>query len=143
MCSPEFLTLIGKLDWIDLVPHGWAHPHPYECVDWSYGRMTGYLKIIKQDYPQFTRGFKASGWQISDGCYQALTDWGWWVADQIYNRERRPKGLRVYELDSPMKMHYHIGSWNSTTMPNSLDRPEVLETLLNLRGEFAFVKDVV
>jgi hypothetical protein len=45
-----------------------------------------------------TKGFKAPGWQISDACYRVLLDEGYWVADQKYNDERRPKALPVYRL---------------------------------------------
>ena len=52
------------------------------------------LEGLLEDY--FVKGFKAPGWQISDGVYQWLLDHGWWVADQAYNNDRRPKELKAY-----------------------------------------------
>jgi hypothetical protein len=102
--SDEFWESVP--DWCELAVHGWVHPDPYECAEWSYDRMMTLL-----DEPilwWFTRGFKAPGWQISDGCYEALLERGWWVADQPYNDDRRPSGLRVHRLGDGDHWHGHI-----------------------------------
>lgn len=91
-------------DWIELAVHGWMHPHPREAENWTYEEMDGYMSRV---HPAFVHGFKAPGWQISDGSYQWLLDHDWWVADQEYNDERRPKDLAVYKLHGE-SWHGHI-----------------------------------
>jgi len=138
LCSKEFLKKIQKLDWIDLVPHGWVHPNPLECLNWSYQESKEYLKKISK--LGMTKGFKAPGWQISDGMYQALLEEGYWVADQSYNNDRRPKDLKAYLLDSPNKLHFHInhlGGFNENEIGYSMMK------LANLKGKFGFIKDYV
>lgn len=89
-------------DWIELAVHGWAHPTPRECERWSYNEMA---KSMNRVHPRFVHGFKAPGWQISNGCYEWLRENDWWVADQDYNDERRPPELPVYKIDG---WHGHI-----------------------------------
>ena len=107
-CSIEFLDEMSSLDWIQLYPHGLYHKTSRECENWSFMRCMNYLKLC-EDLKIFEKCFKAPGWQISDGMYKALCCRGWRVADQAYNNERRPKDLEAYILDSPNKLHYHIG----------------------------------
>lgn len=137
-CSKKFLKEIKKLDWIDMVPHGWLHPTPIEAKDWTYKESVEYLERIKP--LNLTKGFKAPGWQISDGMYKALKKCGYWVADQEYNDSRRPKGLKVYKIDEPGKLHFHIGHMGGHN-PNEIGY--FLNDLIRLRGEFKFIKDVL
>ena len=122
--------------WLDLVPHGALHETARECEDWTYGQSCRYLNAIG---PEWTHGFKAPGWQISDGTYRALAGRGWWVADQTYNNNRRPAGMACYLLDSPRKRHHHI----QNDCGNGLG--ECFDDLMGLDSErgFAFVKDEV
>lgn len=92
-------------EWCELAVHGWTHPTPRECEQWTAERM---WEAIRTRPPQFVGGFKAPGWQISDGCYQACQEAGWWVADHPENEERRPDGLRVHVLDQGDHWHGHI-----------------------------------
>lgn len=93
-------------DWCELAVHGWLHPDPYECAGWTYERMQ---QAIDEKPGRFVNGFKAPGWQISDGCYAALLDNGWWVADQHLEDGRRPRGLPVYFYeDGNDRWHGHI-----------------------------------
>lgn len=108
--SPGFWSEVPV--WCELAVHGWMHPDPYECADWTYEQMA---EAIYGRPEFFVKGFKAPGWQISDGCYEALLDHGWWVADQPYNDHRRPVGLRVHLLSDtassgtdPAHWHGHI-----------------------------------
>lgn len=89
--------------WIELAVHGWLHPDPHECAGWTYERM---VELMEQPVVRrhFVNGFKAPGWQISDDCYRALEDRGWWVADQHLEDGRRPAGLRTYL--------YEDGGWH-------------------------------
>lgn len=91
-------------DWIELAVHGWLHPSPYECADWTWSRM---WSLIMDKPRHFVQGFKAPGWQISDDCYAALRYAGWWVADQHLEDHRRPKDLPVY--------FYEDGNWHGHT----------------------------
>jgi hypothetical protein len=89
--------------WIELAVHGWQHPNPHECANWTEERMEELLdsEIVRR---HFVNGFKAPGWQISDGCYRVLLRRGWWVADQHLEDGRRPEGLRTY--------FYEDGGWH-------------------------------
>lgn len=91
-------------DWVELAVHGHLHPDPYECANWSKERM---LQAIDFKPSRFVEGWKSPGWQISDGTYEALLERGWWVADQPYNDERRPEGLRVHRLGDGDHWHGH------------------------------------
>ncbi len=137
LCSYEFLMSVKILDWIDLVPHGQLHPHPRECENWTYEESVEYLKAIGHHYDIFTHGFKAPGWQISDGMYKALAEREWWVCDQPYNNDRRPKELKAFLSDDPRYVHGHI----QNDCGNGLE--EKFDYYASLHGEFAFMKDVV
>lgn len=83
--------------WVELAVHGIFHSSNYECADMTYEEFDekiAPLKFMLDEY--FVNGFKAPGWQISDGIYQWLRDHAWWVADKSYNNERRPKELDAY-----------------------------------------------
>lgn len=101
-------------NWCELAVHGWDHHSVYECAAWSSDRM---LELMSEPVVRrwFAQGFKAPGWQISDGCFAALADQGWWVADQPVNDPRRPPGLHVHRLSGtassggdPDHWHGHI-----------------------------------
>lgn len=105
LCSEPFLYRLPS--WIEIAVHGWRHDTPKECADWAEDDMRRLLnREIVRD--RFVQGFKAPGWQISDGCYQVLAERGYWVADQPYNDHRRPEGLRTHLLGSPDHWHGHI-----------------------------------
>lgn len=126
-------------DWIDLVPHGLMHPHPRECENWNHSTMRSCLKAF-EGWP-FTRGFKAPGWQLSDACYEVLHEVGYWLADQQYNRHRRPEGMGIYELDRPEKIHGHLGHMGGH---NANELEYLIPQLLELKDrEFGFVRDFV
>lgn len=133
LCSKEFLDEVKKLDWIDMIPHGWLHPDPRECEKWTYRESLEYLDNLKPC--NLTHGFKAPGWQISDGMYKALLERGYWVADGHGNENRRPKDLKAYIVDSPNKIHLHI----QNVCGNGLE--EKFNELINLRGDFQFIDE--
>jgi len=133
-CSPEFIKEIKDIDWIDMIPHGWMHDTSRECEDWSYEVSKAYLDRIGEF--GLTKGFKAPGWQISDGMYKALLEKGYWVADQDYNNFRRPKDLKCYLLDNPNKLHFHI----QNVCGNGLE--ESFNKIINLKNNsFGFIKE--
>jgi hypothetical protein len=94
-------------EWCELAVHGWLHPDPHECQNWTRERA---LELLDHPFVTecFTKGFKAPGWQISGGCYQALLERGFWVADQHYNDARRPAGLPVHCEGDGDHWHGHI-----------------------------------
>jgi len=94
--------------WCELAVHGWLHPDPHECSEWPAVRMRQLLdeRIVRE---HFINGFKAPGWQISDGCYQVLKERGWWVADQHLEDHRRPPTIPTYFYeDGDDRWHGHI-----------------------------------
>ena len=137
LCTTDFLDVWKRETWCSLVPHGLMHPHPRECQEWSYEWSCNYLSGIEP--LGLERGFKAPGWQISDGMYQALLERGYWVADQTYNNERRPAALPVYLLDHPSKIHGHLGHLGGH---NANELQLILPQIMDHAGEeFGFVKD--
>jgi hypothetical protein len=128
LCSDEYIESLPA--WIEVVPHGWAHggpgcPDAHECANWTYERMWELIEEINGRSARWsngrvihdregvttqwrTSGFKAPGWQISDGCYQALADAHFWVADQHYNDHRRPAGLDVHCEGDGDHVHTHV-----------------------------------
>jgi len=136
LCSREFVRRWQACDWVDLVPHGLTHKTSRECQNWTRQQMLDCIDFTET--MGFTsRGFKAPGWQISDGCYEALLERGYWVADQTYNNERRPPQLRTYLLDSSAKIHGHIGG----TLDNELSC--IADRIVAAPPPFQFIKDVV
>ena len=137
LCSPAFLNYARSLDWLDFIPHGWLHTTARECQTWSYADSLTYLLALET--AGWRHGFKAPGWQISDGMYQALLERNWWVADQAYNHNRRPVELRAYLLDEPNRIHGHIGHLGGHN-DNALEL--IFDQLAALRGEFRFIQDL-
>lgn len=136
LCSIHFIEFIKRFDWIDMIPHGYLHPDPRECQYWNYEKSMDYLKNISE--LNLTKGFKAPGWQISDGMYKALLEEGYWVADQHYNDERKPKELRVHHLNN--NCHFHIGHMGGYN-PNEIEL--CINHILKLEGEFNLIKDIL
>lgn len=132
--SPDFWASVPE--WCELAVHGWLHPDPYECQNWTYERT---VKAILARPQGFTYGFKAPGWQISDATYRALLDYGWWVADQHLEDHRRPAGLRTY--------FYEDGNWHGhiqNVCGNGLEETwgEVSELVAGTQ-EFLFASEAV
>lgn len=139
LCSDSFLKEMRKVEWIQMIPHGYSHDSSRECEKWSYYRTMDWL--IALEHGGWIRGWKSPGWQISEGTYKALLDRNWWVADQEYNNDRRPKNLRAYLLDSSNKIHGHIGHWGKGVYnENSLEN--LFDYIGNLEGEFGFIDDL-
>jgi len=108
LCGIDRAAAIRRMfPWVEMVPHGFLHPDPHECSQWTGPVMEAYLDEIA--CLLFEKGFKAPGWQITDPMYWVLLSRGYWVADQIYNRPRRPGQLLTYEVDEARKIHGHLG----------------------------------
>lgn len=137
-CTTSFLEEVRKLDWIDMIPHGYIHRTSRECEQWAYSQSRDYLDWIED--LGYTKGFKSPGWQTSDGLFRALAERGYWVADQAYNNDRRPPELCAYLLDAPHKVHGHIGHLGGHNA-NALEI--IYDDLCKLQGEFKFIKDIM
>ena len=130
-------------DWVELAIHGYWHNSNYECEKMGYQEFDAIIGALEARGfmygTYFKKGFKAPGWQISDDIYKWLDNHGWWVADQAYNDERRPKGLKVYKVGEN-SMHHH--TWDC--MGNGVYEQEQY-ILDRIKGEtdFKFVSEVV
>jgi hypothetical protein len=138
-CNDSFFKYVKTLDWIDCIPHGFLHHNSRECENWDFKKCCDYLKWVEK--LNLTKGFKAPGWQISDGMYAALLKEDYFVADQQYNNMRRPKKLKAYLLDSPDKIHGHIGHSGGY---NDNELSIITSTIMKFRDEeFGFIRDVI
>jgi hypothetical protein len=135
--------LVNK-DWIELAHHGFAHDSNYECEKMSYDEFDSLMAHIGwMTKAFFVRGFKAPGWQISDDVLRWLKDHDWWVADQAYNNDRRPKDLPVYIVDeNPEFTSIHTHTWNCVGNGVYELFPKLKEQIAN-ETEFKFVSEVV
>lgn len=143
-CSPAWVAEMNALDWVEIVPHGWMHNTNRECEHWSQQHAIWVLEE-SADLGFEIDGFKAPGWQISDGCYAALSQCGFWVMDQPYNNHRRPPGLRAYLLGEPpagvRQIHGHVGHLNGH---NANELEYLVPEILACRDmEWKFVSEVV
>ncbi len=114
LCSDRFLATLP--DWIEVAAHGWMHPDPYECVNWTKEQTE---QVLDHLHPRFVHLWKSPGWQISDGTYEALLERDWMVADQHYNDHRRPISLRVHCEGDGDHVHTHIQDWGSNGLVES------------------------
>lgn len=154
--TPEILLWCKENEgWIELAVHGIFHSSNYECEKMDYQTFDVLMSsIVATHGALYSRGFKAPGWQISDDCYRWLNDNGWWVADQAYNDERRPKDLpayvnsngefRVYRNGTPSDIipasHHH--TWDC--MGNGVyEQEEYILDLIKDETEFKFVSEVI
>jgi hypothetical protein len=136
--------------WIELAVHGIYHSSNYECEKLTYEEFDEKIEpLLPMIETYFTKGFKAPGWQISDGVYQWLVDHGWWVADQGYNDARRPESLPAYiNYNSNFKARgedikgIHTHTWNC--VGNGIY--ELFDDITNKikdETEFRFVSEVI
>lgn len=131
---PWLHRMKAERPWIEMVPHGLLHTTSRECQHWDRNQMEVYLDTIKR-YP-LVKGFKAPGWQLSDAVYEVLFERGYWIADHIENRKRRPAGMMAYELDAGRKMHGHVGHWGGHNANElSLIKGHVLEAWLQYKHD--------
>lgn len=110
--TPELIEwCMRNNSWIELAVHGIYHSSNYECEKMEYAKFDELMNSFISDY--FVKGFKAPGWQISDDVLRWLKDNDWWVADQAYNDNRRPEGLKKYVIgEDPEITSIHTHTWN-------------------------------
>jgi hypothetical protein len=134
----------GVPEWCELAVHGWAHPDPHEAENWTYEDASAVL--VRRPF-SFVRGFKAPGWQVSDGTYRALMDQGWWIADHWENDSRRPSGIEAHVIRpaaaigaDPDHWHGHIGNDCGNGIEETFDR---LEARVRQASSFEVMSEVV
>lgn len=144
--TPELLFwCAANRSWIELAVHGFYHKSNYECETMTYDEFDaavhswGLEGLGLDNGDWFVKGFKAPGWQISDDIYRWLKDHGWWVADQSYNNDRRPKDLPVYIIGDN-SMHHH--TWDCVGNGVYELEESILERIKD-ETDFRFVSEMV
>lgn len=155
--TPELIKWCAANElWVELAVHGFYHTSNYEVHQMSYDEFDSHMHELSGVIDEFfVRGFKAPGWQISDGAYEWLKRNGWWIADQSYNNERRPIDLPAYvangkdfyavktggvpsESDRVEAWHGH--TWNC--VGNGIEETfEHVKTLVQNADSFQFVSE--
>lgn len=140
--SEEFWDSVPE--WCELAVHGWEHPHSREAEHWTYDEAS---TVIARKPARFVRGFKAPGWQVSDGTYEALRFFGWWIADHWENDGRRPRGIRAHVISpdaavlaDPDHWHGHIENVCGNGIEETWD--ELLKRVYEAES-FEFMSEVV
>ncbi len=147
--SQFFRMIIEKYgDWIQLAMHGFCHSSNFECSKWDYNTAK---TTIRQFSDMFSvQGFKAPGWQISRETYKACLDLDFWVADHkesaytepgVPNSERRPEGLKVYEIDHPWMLHTHTWNCVGNGLPEMIEKWEKDGYPFDKSTKFHFIDD--
>lgn len=136
-------------EWIQLAVHGWNHSSNFEFKETDYMQAQF---LIDDAYKMgcFVKGFKAPGWQISRSTYFALRKLGFWVADHkvsaytepgVPNKLRRPRGLKVYEIDHPWMIHGHTWNCVGNGIQELIERWEKEGYPFDQRSKFHFIDD--
>lgn len=143
--------------WIELAYHGFFHSSNYECEKLTYEQFDELMhsSVTHRVAQYFVKGFRAPGWQISNACYEWLYDNDFWVADQGYNTERRPEGLKAWvNEDNNFRVWtpgigyggyiaaYHGHTWDVGWNGIYEDYNKVSDIVKN-STEFQFVSEVV
>lgn len=137
-------------DWVEIAVHGFYHQSNYECEKLTYDDMDFYMEQFKDILKTcFVRGFKAPGWQIGDEVYDWLWAHGYWVADQGYNDDRRPKEMKGYiNYDGVFKAKgeeveaWHGHTWDCVGNGIYETFDQLAEVVKNAK-DFQFVSEVV
>lgn len=128
------------LDWIQIIPHGWAHESSREFRDYDQATFKhDYVPKMADAFAQaglpWVKGFKAPHWQWSQGVVNALNELGWWGAVLREDKMIVPDRYYRYNylLNEPfpldaqlLKLHGHVyGTKNDigTCMDNLLRLP--------------------
>ncbi len=161
--TPEFIKMIDPYrEWMDLAVHGWRHDDNFEVLKWDTNTANIFLQ--RAENLGFTKLFKAPGWQItypqpynespdptkpvnSDPqlLYKVLQERGYTVADQHYNKERRPEGLKTFCSCHPLMVHGHVEDINVADPKgrNGMRQmEEEWEPIWDTNTEFKLIKDL-
>lgn len=138
-------------EWIQLGIHGWDHHDNFECSKWDHETAQKYIKKA-WDMGCFEKLFKAPGWQISRDTYSVLKNAGFICADHkesvytepgVLNKDRRPKSLKVYEIDHPFMVHTHTWNCVGNGIPEMIEKWEKEGYPWNQETEFKFITEVI
>lgn len=155
--SDNFLKLLEPLmGWVQLGIHGWNHDNNFEVQYWTKETANKILDTIESK-GCYQKIFKSPGWQItypqpynsspdpskpvnSDPqlIYNVFKERGYIVADQHYNRDKRPEGLKTYCTCNSLMIHGH--TWNMESgEPNGMEQIEKAGVPWNQDTEFKFL----
>lgn len=138
--TPELYNWVSSnSEWVRIAWHGFYHTSNYECEKMSYADFVQNLNRFTSVGIAYEKGFKGPGWQISDDIYKWLLEKGWWVADQAYNDERRPKDLPVYKVG---ENSVHLHAWDCVGNGIYETLPQLLEKVKRT-NDFRFVSEVM
>ena len=141
--------------WVELAVHGFYHTSNYECDNITYEEFNDKMLELGDIIDiYFVKGFKAPGWQISEGAYSWLKDNGWWIADQSYNNDRRPKEIPAYvnnggefyvqiddsTLETVAAWHGHTWDCVGNGIYETFDR---VKSAVEGANEFKFVSEIL
>lgn len=145
-------------DWIELAVHGFYHTDNWECEKIEWSKIQANMDLFEEMIDlYFVKGFRAPGWQISQDMFEWLEDNGWWVADQSYNDDRRPKELKAYvnyngnftafDGKNPFGVEaYHGHTWNVGVHggePNGIyEDYDKVERLVREAENFQFISEL-
>lgn len=161
--TPEFLKFLKPYEeWIQLCVHGWRHDDNWEAQKWDAYLANLYLE--KAEKMGFKKVFRAPGWQItypqpynsepdvnkpvnSDPqlIYRVLQERGYIVADQHYNKDKRPEGMLTYCSCNPLFCHGHVEDINTADPAgrNGMRQIEEEHGLpWDIKSEFKFITEL-
>lgn len=132
-----------NVNWIELAHHGFYHTSNYECAELSYFDFEHQMKFdtSRRMTTLFVKGFKAPGWQISDGVREWLMDNGYWLADHVQNEDKREMfpNLKTY-LVNENSIHTH--TWDCVGNGVYELHDQIIERIKN-ETDFKFVSELV
>jgi len=158
--SVGFLKLIiPHLDWIELGVHGFSHETNFEVQHWNEKTTNDHLDYA-ETFLVYSKVFKAPGWQITypqpyneypdaskpvndnpQLVYDVLKKRGYLVADQHYNKDKRPEDLRTYCTCNPLQFHMH--TWDMEQgEPNGLEQVEKRGVPWSSEDKFKFISEL-
>jgi hypothetical protein len=158
--SNEMLQLIDRnKDWIQLGGHGLLHDTNFEVQYWDEKKMNAVLDFIEST-GYYQKLWKYPGWQITypqpyndkpdsqkpvnsnpQLIYNILKERGYCVADQCYNKSKRPEELKVYCSCNSLMVHGHTWPMDQGE-PNGLEQIERAGVPWNQDDEFKFISEL-
>ena len=161
--TQSFIKLIHPyFEWIQLCVHGWRHDDNFEVLRWDEFKTNLYLD--RAEIMGFYKVFRAPGWQItypqpynesldstkpvnsnSKLIYNILKERGYIVADQHYNKDKRPEGIKTYCSCNSLFVHGHVEDINVSDSKgrNGMRQiEEEWELPWNENSEFKFITEL-
>lgn len=140
-CSAELLEDYRSRKWIEIGVHGYHHSS-MECATWTYEEARS--KLEELEHLGWAKIFKAPGWQMSPGLYEALHELDWLVAEHAAYSAPLSGTIDLrrycYNLPDPDIRAVHGHTWN--TMRNGPDDWDQLFDGIGREVEFYFVSEV-